>query len=40
MNEKSNENPFSAMGIALWVNDADLAPTFYYLKHGLDKVKF
>lgn len=40
LNEKSNDCPFSAMGIALWINDADSAPTFYYLKHGLNKVKF
>lgn len=40
LNEKSENVPFSALGIAMWVNESDLAPTFYYLKHGLKEVKF
>lgn len=28
-----------ALGISVWVDDADAAPTFFWFKDGLDKVK-
>lgn len=40
MNDRAAEKPFSTMGIGVWVNESDEAPTFYYLTHGLEKVKF
>ena len=40
LNDKAADKPFSAMGIAIWVDQSAEAPTFYYLKRALDKVKY